>query len=51
MKLNNYYQLNELEQIILQLIDTNKVIIYFSLYDMIDTKRLFGINIKQVVIL
>ena len=50
-ELNNYYQLDELEQIILQLIDTNKVIIYFSLYDMIDTKKLFGINIKQVVIL
>jgi len=38
-EINNYYQLNEIEQIILQLIDTNKVIIYFSIYDMIDTKK------------
>ena len=37
-EINNYYTLHELEKVITQLIDTNQVIIYHALYDMIENK-------------
>ncbi|MBG01386.1 MAG: hypothetical protein CL470_03865 [Acidimicrobiaceae bacterium] len=37
-EINNYYNLNEFEEIITKLIDTNKIIIYYALFNLIDNK-------------